>query len=98
MKKYINIDDKEFSQWAYFLGFIIVPEKVNSLYIDFWIIFLVYVHYQTCQFWLIPHNFETVISKDTEELLDKYLKETVVSREAEPTDKEVKALIKEIQN
>jgi hypothetical protein len=47
---------------------------------------------------LIPQNFETVISKDTEELIDKYLKESVVSRESEPTDKEVKTLIKEIQN
>jgi hypothetical protein len=61
-----SMDEQQFSQWAYFLGFIIVPEKVNSLYIDFFIIFLVYIYYQTCQFWLIPESFETVISKDTE--------------------------------
>ena len=43
-----QMNDQEFSQWAYFFGLIIVPEKVNSLYIDFGIIFLMYVHYQTC--------------------------------------------------
>lgn len=64
-----EVDHQDFAQWSYFFGLIAVRGKLRSPLVDFGIIFLVCVYYQTCQFWLIESESDVIISQDTEQLM-----------------------------
>ena len=61
-----EVDQQDFAQWSYFFGLIVVRGKLSSPLVDFGIIFLVCVYYQTCQFWLIESESDVIISQNTE--------------------------------
>ena len=48
--------------------------KLPGLMIDFLTIFLIFVYYQTCQFWALAENVQICLSKETERKLIEYAK------------------------
>jgi hypothetical protein len=58
-------DDNLQISWFYWLTFLNFRVKQSKLMQEFVTIFLGYVYYQTCQFWLLSENFEVWISEET---------------------------------
>ena len=70
------VEKKKFLQWAYFLDLVPVEgdlRNVSSI-IDFCVILVLYIYYQACSFWVISHDFEVVLSHETERMIKEYIK------------------------
>lgn len=68
--------NQQFAEYSYFLALTMVPSKINSLLVDFVILFLIFIFYQTCQFWCVNGNYEVFISSETQQMLNVYMKKT----------------------
>ena len=67
-----GVIDKSQLQWLYWLTILNFEIKLPKLSQEFLTIFLGYVYYQTCHFWLLSENFEVWISEETKEKVNKY--------------------------
>jgi len=63
----------QFAQFSYFLALTMVPSKINSLMVDYVILFLIFIYYKTCQFWCINNDCVVNISVETQSLLNVYM-------------------------
>ena len=51
--------------------------------IDFVIIFLIYVYYQTCSFWAVSHSLGISLSEDTAKMIKEFLEDLNDSNESQ---------------
>jgi len=65
-----------FVTWAYWATIFMFNQKLDGLVIDFVTVALIYVYYQTCQFWVYSSSVEVVLSGETRRQLRR-LKELV---------------------
>lgn len=66
--------DPQIADYSYFFMWTMVPQKINSLLLDFVILCLIFIFYQNCQFWCVNKNYEVFISSDTQQMLNEYMK------------------------
>jgi hypothetical protein len=64
--------EKSNLQWLYWLTILNFEIKLPKLSQEFFTIFLGYVYYQTCHFWLLSENFEVWISDETKQKVNNY--------------------------
>lgn len=67
-----TIDDRDMINWLNWGSLASYKEKLPFIMIEFFIMFLIYVYYEKCQFWLLYHNAIVTLSKNTEKMLTQY--------------------------
>lgn len=64
--------DKQMIRWLNWASLVSYKTKLPFIMIEFFIMFLIYVYYEKCQFWLLYHNANVSLSKNTEKMLAQY--------------------------